>query len=258
MLPRAGRKKAGLCPAFFLGRMMASTRKIALIMPAAGAGSRLGLGRPKALVEIAGRPLVRVTLEAFQAVEGMVETVLAVPAGAIEEVAAALKGLQWPGCALRVVAGGETRQASVRIALEALAQEPEWVCVHDAARPLVTPRTIAATIEAAGEYGAATAACRVPDSLREEDEEGHSRPLDRTKIWAVQTPQVFAFELLARAHRSARATKMVFSDDASLVQRCCRHEVALVPTDRTNLKITDPADLALVRSVLERRRAGNR
>lgn len=222
----------------------------ALIVPAAGGGKRLGLGRPKALVDVGGTALVRRTIERFARIDGIDEAVVVAPAGVIPELQEALTGLDWPGCEIRVVAGGRTRQDSVRAGLSAIDGRPELVCVHDAARPMIARATIEAVLQAAHEHGAATAAARPVDSVREDVEGGGTRPLDRARLWLVQTPQAFAFELLCKAHEHARATRLAATDDASLVEQCTDRPVAIVESEGANFKVTTAEDLKMLRLAL--------
>jgi len=227
--------------------------KIGVILPSAGSGKRLGLGRPKALAEVGGLALVRQTAARFVGVGGVIEAVVVSPAGYIPEMQAALTGLEWPGCAVRVVAGAATRQESVRCGLHALGQPVDIVCVHDAARPLVSRATIDAVLSAAERTGAATAASRPADSVRQELDDGSTTSLDRSRLWLVETPQAFRYDVLRRAHDRALATGVTATDDASLVERCADARVAIVESDTPNFKITKAEDLKLVRLILQRR-----
>lgn len=220
---------------------------VALLMPAAGDGRRLGLGVPKALAEIAGRPMVCRALEAFASLAGLVEVVVLAPETARQAFESALSAARGDGVEPRVVVGGATRQESVRLGLEALQSSPEIVCVHDAARPLVTPAIASAVVTAAVSSGAATAAARPVDSIRQDDGHGDTRAIDRSSLWLVQTPQAFSLSLLLDAHRRAKREGVLATDDASLVERLCRGRVAVVPNDAPNLKVTTAADLACAR-----------
>jgi 2-C-methyl-D-erythritol 4-phosphate cytidylyltransferase len=221
-----------------------------LVLPAAGSGSRLDMGRPKALVDVGGVALVRRTLERFSTISGLDETLVVAPPGSVEELRGALEGLVWETGEIRVVAGGETRQDSVRVALDALSSAPEIVCVHDAARPLVSTATIGQVVSAAESHGASTAASRPTDSVRLEDETGGSIPLNRDRVWLIQTPQAFRFDLLFKAHQHAKATAITATDDASLVETCCQVSPEIVLSDGVNLKITRAEDLQMVRLLI--------
>ncbi len=228
--------------------------KTALIVPGAGSGHRLGTDGPKALVDVAGAPLLRRTLDQFAGLDDLIEVVVVAPAGAIPEVERALADLGWEHCELAVVAGADSRQSSVRCGLLALGSDAEIVCVHDAARPLVSPRTIAAVIGEARVRGAASAASRPRDSVREEvGDAGETRPIDRERLWLVETPQAFHRELLERAHEHARALAIEATDDAALVEEWARRPVALVESDTLNLKVTFPYDLEVVRAIFSTR-----
>jgi 2-C-methyl-D-erythritol 4-phosphate cytidylyltransferase len=223
----------------------------ALIVPAAGSGRRLGLGKPKAVVELAGVPLIRRTLARFAGVPDIVETVVVAPPGFLREIQQALLGLEWPRCEVRVVAGGATRQDSVRAGIESLQSMPELVCIHDAARPLVSPATIDGVLHAARQHGAATAGSRPRDSIRQDTDKA-TRAVDRSKIWLVETPQAFALALIRGAHERARATGLRSTDDAAIAESCGGAQVVVVESEGLNLKITRPEDFEIARRFLER------
>ena len=223
----------------------------ALIVPAAGSGLRLGFDLPKALADVCGRPLVRRTLERFSGIESLREVVVAVPAQARAEFEQALAGLDLPGCTLRLVEGGRSRQESVRLALGALRQAPEVVAVHDAARPLVSRETLQAVLEA-GRAGPATVVSRPADSVRQVlgDGTGGSKAIDRDRLGLVGTPQAFPARLLAQAHEIAHTRGLRATDDVSLVERCTSATVALVERQELNVKVTHPEELELVRLIV--------
>ena len=222
------------------------TNDVALIVPAAGEGVRLGSPIPKALAPARGVPLVRRAVDRFDACPNLVEVVIAVPDGHEARFEQALRARSRHMPEPRLIVGGATRQESVAIALEALTTEPRLVCVHDAARPLVSMTTIEAVIAAASRSGAATAASRPTDSVREDVDDGATRALDRTKLWLVETPQVFFAGLLRQAHRRARERGVSATDDATLVECLCAHAVSVVVSDGPNPKVTTRADLEMV------------
>jgi 2-C-methyl-D-erythritol 4-phosphate cytidylyltransferase len=227
---------------------------IALIV-AAGSGERLGASVPKAFVELAGRPLVAWSIDALAQVAGIEWIVVALPPGS-ELPAAAGAGA---GKQVIAVAGGETRSESVRRALAGAPSPtreraaPDLVVVHDAARALLTPAIARAVIEAlAGEpdADAAIAAAPVTDTVKRVDaRHAVQETLDRSQLWAVQTPQVFRRAALERAldvpaEELARAT-----DDAWLVERA-GGKVIVVPASPENLKVTTPLDLRVAELLL--------
>ncbi|MCH7718276.1 MAG: 2-C-methyl-D-erythritol 4-phosphate cytidylyltransferase [Chloroflexi bacterium] len=145
-----------------------------------------------------------------------------------------------------VVPGGARRQDSVRAGLEALGR-CDWVVVHDGARPLVTEELIERGLEEARETGASCCALPVPDTVKEGDEAGHVvRTLDRSRLWLAQTPQVFSYELLLKAHQEAEGEA---TDDAALVE-ALGVKVLLYRGSPRNLKVTTQEDLALVEALL--------
>jgi len=143
----------------------------------------------------------------------------------------------------RVVAGGEERQVSVAAGLADVNPACDLVVVHDGARPLVTPELVQACIEAAGKWGASVAALPASDTLKQVTPEGViSSTLDRSGVWMVQTPQVFAYDVLLKAHGAAAEAGMVATDDASLVEHI-RYHVHVVPGEPENIKVTWPEDI---------------
>jgi 2-C-methyl-D-erythritol 4-phosphate cytidylyltransferase len=219
---------------------------IALIV-AAGSGERLGAGRPKALVELAGRPMLDWSLQALAASPQNEQVVVALPVGA---------GLpELSGEGVVGVEGGATRSESVRCALE-VAQEGDLVLVHDAARPLLTPaivRHVLAALEADADADAAIAAAPVTDTIkRVADHGGVLETLDRSSLWAVQTPQVFRREALEHALAQPAAVLGEATDDAWLVERA-GGRVVVASVSAENLKVTTPLDLEIAGELLSRR-----
>jgi 2-C-methyl-D-erythritol 4-phosphate cytidylyltransferase len=222
---------------------------IALIV-AAGSGDRLGAGRPKALVELAGRPMLDWSLQALAATPEIEQIVVALPVGAgLPEVS---------GECVVGVEGGATRSESVRCALE-VAQQGDPVLVHDAARPLLTPgivRHVLAALAADVDADAAIAAAPVTDTIkRVADHGGVLETLDRSSLWAVQTPQVFRRDALERALAQPADVLGEATDDAWLIERSGgRVVVAWVSAE--NLKVTTPLDLEIAGELLSRRARG--
>lgn len=220
---------------------------IALIV-AAGSGQRLGADRPKALVELAGRPMLQWSLDALAQVEEIAQIVVAMPPGS-----SAPNGVDG-------VAGGASRSESVRRALAAarVGEPEEPVLVHDAARPLLTAaiaREVIGALEADISADAAIAAAPVTDTIKRVDP-GHGvlETLDRSSLWAVQTPQVFHRAALERALDVPAEVLAEATDDAWLLERT-GGRVLVVAIAAENLKVTTPLDLELAGRLLERRAA---
>jgi 2-C-methyl-D-erythritol 4-phosphate cytidylyltransferase len=214
------------------------------VIAAAGSGQRLGAGGPKAFVELAGRPMLEWSLDAFRAASTIAEIVVAAPPGEDDRVAE--QGVV-------AVAGGEHRSESVANALELCGED--LVVVHDAARPLVSPGLIDAIVEElAGEEDAAgvIAATPVTDTIKQADDEGGvERTLDRSGLWAVQTPQAFRADALRKALADPDSLPDA-SDDAMLVERQ-GGRVVIHSTSPANLKVTTPFDLRVAELLLRER-----
>jgi 2-C-methyl-D-erythritol 4-phosphate cytidylyltransferase len=223
--------------------------RAAAIVVAAGSGERLGAGRPKAFVALAGRPMVSWSLDAIAAA-GVPRAVVAVPPGhgaAAEDALGGAAGDFPLGFAL--VEGGTTRSASVRNALAA-AGDVDAVAVHDAARPLATAELFTATLEALADADAAIAAARVTDTIKEAGPDGVVvRTLDRSRLWAIQTPQAFRADALRRALDVSADVLAQATDDAWLVERA-GGSVRVVESPPANFKVTTPHDLAVAESLL--------
>ena len=195
------------------------------VIPAGGSGERLGADRPKAFVVCAGRPLIEWSLEVLEAVCDRV--VVAAPPDWLRD--------GW-------VEGGVSRSESVRNALAA-APEARTVVVHDAARPLVTRELVEECLGALLGVDGAIAAAPVTDTIKESYPDGTvNRTLDRSRLWAVQTPQVFRADTLRRALDVETDVLAVATDDASLVE-ATGGTVRLVEAPVENFKVTTAADL---------------
>ena len=213
---------------------------VALVV-AAGRGERLGKPVPKAFANLAGRPMVEWSVATLQRVAAVTEIVVALPPG----VAA-------PGGTIGVP-GGTERSHSVRAALAA-ASDDDVVVVHDAARPLVTPELVRACLDALGDADAAIAAAPVTDTIKECADGRVVRTLDRSRLWAVQTPQVFRRAALQRALDQDHEAIGAATDDASLVE-AMGGTVHVVAAPRENLKVTTELDLRVAEMLL--REAGS-
>jgi 2-C-methyl-D-erythritol 4-phosphate cytidylyltransferase len=202
------------------------------IVPAAGRGERLGADGPKAFVVCAGRPLIEWSLDVLREVCDRV--VVAVP-----------PGFSYPDS----VEGGPVRSDSVRRALAA-APEATVVVVHDAARPLLTRSLVERCIAGLDGVDAAIAASPVTDTIKEVDPSGRvTRTLDRSTLWAIQTPQVFVADALRRALDRPLDELSAATDDASLVE-AAGGTVRVVESSSANLKVTSAADLQRAQALL--------
>jgi 2-C-methyl-D-erythritol 4-phosphate cytidylyltransferase len=213
------------------------------ILAAAGTGERLGGEEPKAFVDCAGRPLIEWSLEPLQAVCDRV--IVAVPPGSERSLPGVGSGER--------VAGGASRSQSVLAAVKA-APEAGAYLVHDAARPLLT-RELAERCARELERGwdGAVAAAPLADTVKEGGpDRSVVRTLDRSRLWAAQTPQAFRAEVLRRALDTDQARLAAATDDASLVE-AAGGRVALIEAPAENIKVTDAADLATAEALLRAR-----
>ena len=214
------------------------------VIVAAGSGTRMG-GFDKLFTEVAGRPLLAHAIAAFQECAAVEQIVLVLSAENVERGEALVRAQDFSKVCT-VVSGGERRQDSVRLGLEALG-ECEYVAVHDGGRPLVTVDLIERGLEAARRAGAAVAALPLVDTIKEAGADGLVvRTVDRSRLWAAQTPQVFRRDLLMRAHREISAD---VTDDAAMLE-VLGVPVKVFPGDRRNIKVTTAEDLEWVRRAL--------
>jgi 2-C-methyl-D-erythritol 4-phosphate cytidylyltransferase len=217
----------------------------AAVIVAAGQGQRMGPGVDKLFLEVAGQPVIAHTWARFEAAACVDEIVLVVRAGceAVFAELAARAGWRKP---FRLVPGGAERQDSVWNGLEALSPGTRLVAIHDGARPCVSEGLIAATLAAAAEVGAAVAAQRVIDTIKESEDgtlvSGHP---DRRRLWAVQTPQTFRVEVIRRALAAVRQEGVQVTDDTAACA-WIGQAVRLVESPEPNPKVTTPADLEVV------------
>jgi 2-C-methyl-D-erythritol 4-phosphate cytidylyltransferase len=222
---------------------------ISAIIVAAGRGTRMGANADKLFLEVAGRPLIAHTWSRFDQTACIDEIVLVIR----EEMRSAFQRLGETGGFVRpfrLIAGGAHRQDSVWNGLQALSPESDLVAIHDGARPCVTAELIIATLSAAREVGAAVAAQRVTDTLKESaDDQFIARNIDRSRLWAVQTPQTFRVDIIRRALAEVRRLGLQLTDDTAACERIGQC-VKLVETPIPNPKATTLADLAYLEMLL--------
>jgi 2-C-methyl-D-erythritol 4-phosphate cytidylyltransferase len=218
---------------------------VALIV-AAGRGERLGSGRPKALVLLSGRPMLEWSVDSLRQVRAVEQIVIALPEG---ELGAAPEGTV-------AVAGGATRSESVRAALAAAgagAGAGEAVIVHDAARPLASPELFELTLAELERHACDAAIAAVPasDTIKEVADDGRTvrATLDRSRLWAVQTPQVFRRVALERALAAPAEMLAAATDDAWLIERS-GGVVRVVESDPGNIKVTSSTDLRIAEMLM--------
>ena len=221
----------------------------AVVIVAAGSSRRMG-GRDKLWTPLAGRITLARTIDAFASSPLIARIVLVLNPERLAEARELCQREGWSHID-GIIPGGACRQDSVRAGLDYLteiAPETRWVMIHDGARPLVTSAILEAGLRAAQEHLAAVAAVPVKDTIKQvQNGIIHATP-ERSQLWAVQTPQVFALSLIHQAHHSALAESEA-TDDAALLERL-GHPVAIFPGSYTNLKITTQEDLFIAEALL--------
>lgn len=224
---------------------------VTAIVPAAGAGIRLGGSVKKQFIALNGLPILSHTLRALAASNALAAIIVVIPPG---EESRGQEALELAGIDLEaeVVPGGQLRQDSVYIGLQRAKAETDLVLIHDGVRPFVSREVVLATVEAAKEVGAAVAAVPAIDTIKRVDTDGFVvETLQRGQLWSIQTPQVFRYALLMQAHRAVRERGIVATDDAALVERI-GGMVKVVRGSYENLKITSEEDLPLASLILKR------
>lgn len=221
--------------------------KVMAVILAGGVGERFGADRPKGFVPLRGKPLLLWAVEAMEAAGEIRGGVLVVPQGYQGEAREALSGARKPW---GVVDGGSSRQESALKGLEALeAEGPDYVLIHDAARPLLREELLRRILDHAPQ--AVLPVIRATDALLEGDWPWASRYLDRERAYLVQTPQGFPFRGILEAHRKALESGIADAPDDGSLYLAQGHRVRLVRGDRLNLKVTYPEDIAVLEGILE-------
>ena len=227
-------------------RQLLPLRYCGAVIVAAGTASRMG-GIDKIRAPLGGKTVLENTVSAFENCEAIKQIVIVTREDLVEQVRELCNGFAKVTC---VVAGGADRQGSVANGLAALSKEVELVAVHDGARPLVSFEVIDRTVRAAHSYGAAAPVVPVKDTIKVEKSGLVESTPDRSKLRAVQTPQVFDVELLRYALKKAATDKLAVTDDCSAVEHL-GFPIRLVEGDERNIKITTPLDLKIAEVFME-------
>lgn len=224
--------------------------RVAVVVPAGGLGTRVGRPIPKQFLALGGRSILAATVARVATHPAVDLVVVVAPAAHVERARRLLAGI--PRRAARVVVpGGASRQESVRLGLDAVPAAVDVIAVHDAVRPFVDRELIDAVLEAARRTGAAICALPIAETVKRVRDGYVEATLDRSALWAVQTPQAFSAALLREAHDKAARDGADGTDDAMLVERL-GHRVCVVPGRPANIKITTPDDLRRARAWVRR------
>lgn len=223
-----------------------NANEVAVVIPAAGQGTRMG-GTRKQYRTLGDRPLLVQVLLVFERHPSVGHVVVVAPEDQVQEVSDRLQSAG-TGTLTAVVRGGSSRQASVRQGLKAVPDPVQLVLVHDAVRPFVSGEEVQEVIEAVWQNGAAALAVPVADTLRGRRQHEFGETVDRTDLYQMQTPQGFRRDWLEEAHRRAASDDVAATDDVELVQRQDR-SVQIVEGSRRNFKITTPEDWELAQQL---------
>ena len=226
--------------------------KTVAIIPAAGSGVRMGSNRAKQFLELDGKPLLAATLEPFEKCTWIDGIIVVVPAKDVEYCRENIVTKFKMGKVRKVVPGGERRQDSVRLGLEAAAEDYEFALIHDGVRPVISPEAIERIINAAKTHGAVITGLPAKETVKEVDEtQAVVSTYDRKRIWLVQTPQVFPYEDLLAAHRRAFEEGWPEATDDSVLIEKLGIPVMVIEGSEQNIKVTTPHDLELARFFLK-------
>ncbi|MDR1536817.1 MAG: 2-C-methyl-D-erythritol 4-phosphate cytidylyltransferase [Clostridiales bacterium] len=230
--------------------MLADNTKIAALITAGGMGTRMNAGIPKQFMDLGGKPILARSVEIFTICPYVMEIVVAVPFSFMDE-ARDMMDEHFPGKAIRLAPGGNTRQESVRLGLAAV-KDSSIILVHDSVRPLVSQEEVKSVIDGAKEHGSCTLGVMVKETIKELDLNSMAaRTLDRSRLCQIQTPQGFELKLLRLAHNLAAQEGFETTDDTALVERM-GHPTFIARGSYRNIKITTEEDLACCLALLRR------
>ena len=227
-------------------RKLLPLKTCGVVIVAAGSASRMG-GIDKVMAPLGGEPMIVRTVRAFQNCDAIASIVIVTREDLIRPISGLCRDM---GKVAAVVAGGKTRQESVHLGLNALPKGTKLAAVHDGARPLISWQVIDRVVRAANTYGAAAPAVPVKDTIKVVAGGLVKETPDRSTLMAVQTPQVFDFDLLRGALRKAEEDGATVTDDCSAVERTGM-KIKIVEGDERNLKVTTPMDLKIAELLLE-------
>lgn len=227
-------------------RKLLPLKTCGVVIVAAGSASRMG-GIDKVMAPLGGEPMIVRTVRAFQNCDAIASIVIVTREDLIRPISGLCRDM---GKVVAVVAGGSSRQESVHLGLNALPKGTKLAAVHDGARPLISWQVIDRVVRAANTYGAAAPAIPVKDTIKVVQGGLVKETPDRSSLAAVQTPQVFDFDLLRGALRKAEEDGATVTDDCSAVERTGM-KIKIVEGDERNLKVTTPMDLKIAELLLE-------
>jgi 2-C-methyl-D-erythritol 4-phosphate cytidylyltransferase len=224
---------------------------VSAIIVAAGKGARMKGTMRKQYLDLSGRPVLAHSIMAFDSCSLIEEIFLVVPKDDVEYCQKDILSLLDLKKQINLVHGGAERQNSVYNGLQSITKNTETVVIHDGVRPFIQPKDIKICIFGAKKYGACILGTPASDTLKRVDKTDIvETTLPRENIWLAQTPQAFQYDLILKAHETARRDGYVGTDDASLVERL-GEDVKIINGGRFNIKITNKEDLAVARAMFD-------
>ena len=221
--------------------------KITAVIVAAGSGRRMGAKENKVFLKLAHCTVIECTLSAFAAHPEIDDIVLVVRECDAKKCQSIIKYINKP---IKIVIGGATRQESVFCGLKAM-PDADIVVIHDGARAMVTEKIISDTISDTLKYGAAATGVLCKDSLKSADNDGFiAATIDRASTYLIQTPQIFKYEEILRAHQSAEEEKFFATDDCALYERYVGR-IKITEGSYDNVKLTTPEDMVIAKNILK-------
>lgn len=227
-----------------------SIENVSVILLAGGSGSRMKADRPKQFLQLSGKTVVEHSMHLFTSLPEVTQLVLVIA----EKYRSRFMSFK-ENCSIPIVFAdpGEERQHSVESGLSHVSQDAQLVCVHDAARPLVTPSNIRAVLADANQYGAAVLGVPSKATIKEsEDGQFVLRTIPRSRLWEIQTPQVIRPGLLRRGFEKVRSDGLMVTDDVSIIEGL-GEPVKITMGEYTNIKLTTPEDMNIAESILQDR-----
>ncbi len=225
--------------------------KTAVLIPAAGSGTRFGGKKPKQFTDLDGRAVFIRTIEAFADRDDVTKIVIAIPEDELE-----MYEIKWGAkldfYGVKTIIGGEQRWQTVQKLLDEVKDgDFDLIAIHDAARPCITENTITEVFNAAMEHGAAIPASKLVGTIKRSDTDNNIlETVDRSELWEAQTPQTFKTEIIFNAYENLSEDDQNITDDAQLVEKS-GIKVKLVEADSTNLKITHGIDMAYASVIIK-------
>lgn len=227
---------------------MPNRGSVTALIVAGGLGTRMNSGVPKQFLMLKGKPVVQWSLECFDQTPVIDKIVLVLPQAWVDEGRDKLISFD-PEKPFAIVAGGSSRQESVKAGIDAIADAEGWVVIHDGARPGISPELVINALESARKLGNAVCAIPSTDTLVKAADGKVLENLDRTEIFRVQTPQIFRLSQMRKAIEHAIKNSIVATDDAGLIREL-GEKVFLVNGSELNSKVTRPEDLYLLEALL--------